>query len=252
MKEFLKIIGISTLCILVGYLFAHYVSKGSLERVEDVFVKKTESALHKGEKLAEELKGPFEKEEKKADSLLKDAEKDIDPHKAPPKKEDKEEELSLKLLGSLWPIQKRQATPQATTTGSVYMDGTSPYGISSSQEDELLAPQNLLHLEKNIPPKKPSNTTPFKVYIPFEKTPFDKLFWVQLGAFDSLKASQKATRYFISRGYDVEAVHKPDPSNPSPLYFVRLRVPQTEKEGAQKIWLLRMREKVFATLVPCA
>ncbi len=243
----------------MGYLFAHYLSHEPLPKLEHAFMKKADLLIHDGEKLAEEVRIPVEKDikkgEKEAETLAKEAENEVDLHKKAPQKEDKQEEMSLKLLGSLWPIQKRYATPQSATTGPVYMDGTSNYGPSPTAEEELLAPQNLLHLEKDpsqslLKPLNKSSPPPFKVSISLEETPPSKLFWIQLGAFESSKAAQEAALYFRRRGYDVGIFNPKDPLDPSPLYFVRLQLPAMKEEGMRRIHLLKVREKVSATLVP--
>ncbi len=215
-------------------------------------MKKADPFIHEAEKLAEEAKGPLEKEAKKVDTLAKEAENEIDPPKKPV---DNQEDISLKLLGSLWPVKKRYAEPTSLTTGPTYMDGTSNYGPSSAAEKELLAPENLLHLEGDPTqraskfPKKPE-MLPFKTSLSLEETTPSKLFWIQLGAFESPKAAQEAALYFRRRGYDAGTFKPKNPLDPSPLYFVRLQLPATEADGLRRIHLLRVREKVSATLVP--
>ena len=256
MATTLKSFGIGLLCIAVGYLFAHYLSHEPLPKLEHAFMKKADTFIHNTEKLAEEAKGPFEKDVKKGlkevDSLAKEAENEVDPHK---KAVDKQEELSLKLLGSLWPVKKRYASPKTATTGPVYMDGTSNYGPSPATEEDLLAPQNLLHLEKDpsqdsskLP--KQSSPPPFKISLALEETHPSKLFWIQLGAFESPKAAQEAALYFRRKGYDAGTFKPTDPLDPSPLYFVRLQLPASKEDGLRRIHLLKVREKVLATLVP--
>ena len=256
MATALKSFGIGLLCIVVGYLFAHYLSHEPLPKLEHAFMKKADPLIHDAEKLAEEAKGPFEKDVKKgvkeADSLVKDVENEVDPHK---KVVDKKEDLSLKLLGPLWPVKKRFAAPKTVTTGPVYMDGTSNYGPSPAAEEDLLAPQNLVHLEKDPsqgPSKLPkqSSSSPFKISLALEETHPSKLFWIQLGAFESLEAAREAALYFRRRGYDAGTFNPTDPLDPSPLYFVRLQLPTTEDDGLRRIHLLKVREKVSATLVP--
>lgn len=253
MATILKSLGVGFLCIAVGYLFAHYLSKEPLPKLEHAFMQKTEPLIHEVEKLAHEAKGPLEKDVKKAAALAKEAEEEIDP---PKKSVDKQEELSLKLLGPLWPVKKRSAELQSMTTGVVYMDGTSNYGPSPTAEEDLLAPHNLLYLDGDpsqghLRPVEKPVAPPFKISLSLEETHSSKLFWVQLGAFESPKAAQEAALYFRRRGYNAGTFKPKDPLNPSPLFFVRLQLPVTEKEGIRRIHLFKVREKVSATLVPC-
>jgi hypothetical protein len=257
MLNILKSLGVGLLCISVGYLFAHYLSKEPLPKLEHAFMKKAAPLIQEAEKLADEAKGPLEKDvkkgEKEVETLAKEAGNEIDPHK---KSEAKQEDLSLKLLGSLWPVKKRSIEPKSMTTGPVYMDGTSNYGPSQIAEENLLAPENLLHLERDpsqrsLKPIRNSTAPPFKISLSLEETHPSKLFWVQLGAFESPKAAQEAALYFRRRGYDAGTFKPTDPLDPSPLYFVRLQLPVTEEEGLRRTHLFKVREKISATLVPC-
>ena len=278
MSQLLKYLIVALLCLslgaIVGILVYNHLSpaelvKNSLQtagKVGNLAKDLPKAAQGGGDKKDDKKDGKSDKKEsgkEGGDAKKDDAAKDKSAQKAEgDKKEDgkgdkkeegKDKDDSTEYLRSLWPIKKRKpAEVSGETQGTLYLDGTSPYGPPSTYKEDLFAETKALTLPGDPSPRIPpplrelEPTEPLSA--PEPPLPPATLYQVEIGRFSSLAKAKEARNILRSKGHEVDVYYTGPITNPD-WFYVRLSTFFSKPQAYQKAQTVAILEKIAPTIV---
>lgn len=159
-------------------------------------------------------------------------------------------------LRALWPIKKRKSTDlSAPPKGSVYFDGTSPYGPPPTYKEDLFAETKTLTVAGEPPPRfSPPLSRLEKAEGSFSSedprsSPSFSVYQIEFGRFFSLRSAQKACDILREKGYEVDVYYTGSFNNPD-AFYVRLSSEFTKPQAYQKAQTIAILEKIVPQVVP--
>lgn len=205
-------------------------------------------------KEAEKEEGGTKKDDGAKDkSAPKGAEDKKEESKAAQKEEGKGKEDSTEYLRSLWPIKKRKpAEVSGEAQGTLYLEGTSPYGPPSTYKEDLFAETKALTLPGDPPPHIPPPLRELEktesLSLPEPPLPPSSLYQVEIGRFSSLEKAKEARNILRLKGHEVDVYYTGPITNPD-WFYVRLSAFFSKPQAYQKAQTVSILEKIAPTIV---
>lgn len=181
--------------------------------------------------------------DKKGDHDKKDSSKEADKRK---------KDESTEYLRSLWPIKKRNpADVSSDSQGTLYLEGTNPYGPPPTYKEDLMAETKTLVVPGSPPSRLPPPLPILEKETPLSTpnlSPVPSLYQIEIGRFSSLEKAKIARDLLRSRGHAVEVYYSGPITDPE-WFYVRLSTFLSKPQAYQKAQTIAILEKIAPTIV---